>query len=269
MAVEKTTTSSDGDTSGEKFTQTLKQRTLQLLEKLDAGDIVAANELIREINSVRDQTLYHEIGRLTRALHNALKDFHLDIGLHGYVEVENELSEIADARSRLHYVIKLTEDAANRTMDMVEESAPVLNSLVEEATNLQAQWQGAVTDDDQNSLHAQIDALLGRMAQDGAQLHGRLNDILMAQGFQDLSGQVIKRVIDLVSDVERSLVRLVKLASDVEMVAGVSNPVLSKPGPVAARDDGLRAEGPLLQNTRSVVVSGQDDVDELLSSLGF
>ncbi|MDT8428982.1 MAG: protein phosphatase CheZ [Pseudomonadales bacterium] len=269
MAVDKTTAGSNEEASSEEFTRKLKQHTLQLLEKLEADDIGAANELIREINGFKDQTLYHEIGRLTRALHNALKDFHLDIGLHGYVEVESELSEIADARSRLHYVIKLTEDAANRTMDMVEASEPVLSNLVEEAKSLQAQWQQAKGGDDQVKLYAQVDSLLSRMTQDGAQLHGRLNDILMAQGFQDLSGQVIKRVIDLVSDVERSLVRLVKLASDVEVVAGVSNPVLSKPASKANKEDQLRAEGPLLQNTKSVVVSGQDDVDELLSSLGF
>jgi len=91
----------------------------------------------------------------------------------------------------------------------------------------------------------------------------------MAQGYQDLSGQVIKRVIELVSDVEKNLVRLVKLASNVEEVAGIKQ---ANSKQVTERDETrrLQAEGPQInQQDNQDVMSGQDDVDDLLSSLGF
>ena len=83
----------------------------------------------------------------------------------------------------------------------------------------------------------------------------------MAQGFQDLSGQVIKRVIGLVSDVEKSLVNLVKLASSVEEVAGIER-VVQVNDPKDESERRLRAEGPQTKASQDVV-SGQDDVDDL------
>ncbi len=253
-------------------TESLKEKTRQLMRQLDAGDIGAATDSIRDLNVARDETLYYEVGRLTRALHNALRDFHLDIGLHSDAEVE-KLSEIVDARSRLNYVITMTEDAANRTMDMVEEGAPVALQLSQEAQAMQVEWRsymaaaanGTALD---HSLLPRIEALLDRTAADTSRLHERFTDILMAQGYQDLSGQVIKRVIDLVSDVEKSLVRLVKLASNVELIAGMSSPEEERLSDAAQAARLIQAEGPALGNS-SGVVSGQDDVDELLSSLGF
>jgi chemotaxis protein CheZ len=249
-------------------TETLKKRTRQLLRELDEGNLGAATASIRDLGTARDETLYYEVGRLTRALHNALKDFHLEFGLQGNLEVENELSEIADARSRLNHVIRMTEDAANRTMDMVEAGAPVAQQLCQEAESLHRDWQRVQVGDAVDAdMHARLNALLGRTAADTSMLSERFNDILMAQGYQDLSGQVIKRVIGLVSDVEKSLVRLVKIAANVEAVAGLS-PADNDTVKGEERAD-IRAEGPSFGGTSSKVVSGQDDVDELLSSLGF
>lgn len=261
------------ETAAEHFTAALRERTQALLNSLEGNDMASATELIRQINLARDETLYLEVGRLTRALHNALRDFHLDIGLHGNAQVEHELSEMADARSRLNYVIRMTEDAANQTMDKVDEAAPLIQSMVEESTSLHEDWQQFLATQDsipahQAELFARIDTHLQQVARDGQGIHTRLTDILMAQGYQDLSGQVIKRVIELVSDVEQSLVRLVKLAANVEVVAGIQTPVRH----VAQLDEKqkIRAEGPQVNPTAGKdIVAGQDDVDELLSSLGF
>ncbi|MDP1931997.1 MAG: protein phosphatase CheZ [Gammaproteobacteria bacterium] len=261
------------DVSGgpEALTKLLRARTRELLQKLDEGDIGGANQLIRDINAARDETLYVEVGRLTRGLHNAIKDFHLDISLSGHSRVKDEISEIQDATSRLNYVINLTEEAANTTMDMVEAGGPIVQELAEEASSLKADWdqfrkQGSNAVDNE-SLYARVDAMLNRTVEGTSNLHDRLNEILMAQGYQDLSGQVIKRVIALVSDVEQSLVRLVKLASNVEAVAGLNSLRREQAAPVAV--DSMQAEGPQMKNSRSDVISGQDDVDALLSSLGF
>lgn len=257
------------------MTEMLRERTRELLRKLDEGDIGAANHLIRDLNTARDETLYLEVGRLTRGLHNAIRDFHLDIGLGGHSHVKNEISEIQDAASRLNYVINLTENAANTTMDMVEEGGPIVQGLAEEAGRLREDWVAFRQKREpvlgQEGLYERVDALLDRTVHDASSLHQRLNGILIAQGYQDLSGQVIKRVIALVNEVEQSLVRLVRLASSVEAVAGLSVPrrdgVQSAAEPVD--NSALRAEGPQMKNGKNNVVSGQDDVDELLSSLGF
>lgn len=228
-----------------------------------------------EIDQERYELMYHEVGRLTRALHNAIRDFHLDIGLPGDTTVEHELSEMADARSRLNYVITMTEDAANMTMDKVDEAAPVIQGLVNQSAELLPDWQAYIasrpSDPAEQALYARVSALLDNVGTQGGGIHERLTDILMAQGYQDLSGQVIKRVINLVSDVEKSLVRLVKLAGSVEQAAGIA-PVAA----VKVTDDGqseqqrIRAEGPQTGvRQKQDVVSGQDDVDDLLSSLGF
>ena len=269
------------DATTDAMTEELRKRTRELLRKLDEGDIGAANHLIRDLNTARDETLYLEVGRLTRGLHNAIRDFHLDIGLNGHSRVKNEISEIQDAASRLNYVINLTEDAANTTMDMVEAGGPIVQALAEEASGLREDWaayrQKRASAPGQEGLYERVDALLDRTVHDASSLHQRLNEILIAQGYQDLSGQVIKRVIALVNDVEQSLVRLVRLASNVEAVAGLSSQrrdgVQSTAGIAAAAepvdDSALRAEGPQMKNSKNNVVSGQDDVDDLLSSLGF
>ena len=256
------------------FHAALLARKQALMASLQGDDMAAVADHIHQINQARDETLYFEVGRLTRALHNALRDFHLEIGLDGNAEAKHELSEMVDARSRLNYVIGMTEDAANQTMDCVDEAAPMVQQLVEESGTIHADWKAFQTrsggaDDGSRALFERIDQLLQRISNDGKGIHTRLTDILMAQGYQDLSGQVIKRVIELVSDVEQSLVRLVKLASNVEEVAGIKHSGSQHKGEPVEKQR-IRAEGPQInQQNNQNVVSGQDDVDDLLSSLGF
>ena len=50
-------------------------------------------------------------------------------------------SRVTDATERLAYVVKLTEAAANRTMDLVENSTPLVNGLGQEAKALSADWR--------------------------------------------------------------------------------------------------------------------------------
>lgn len=259
----------------DKQENALRARKQAMLEALQRDDMGAVSDLIHQINHAREETLYLEVGRLTRALHSALQEFDLEIGLQGSAEDNHVLSEMVGARSRLNYVISMTEDAANQTMDRVDEAAPLAQQLARESEIIHKDWQAflarsaATTDDDTGVLFERLERFLQRISSDAQGIHTRLTDILMAQGYQDLSGQVIKRVIELVSDVEESLVRLVKLASNVEEVAGIKPEKVEQ---TVDQDDRqrIRAEGPQInqQNNRDVV-SGQDDVDDLLSSLGF
>jgi chemotaxis protein CheZ len=263
----------NADHAAESFTSALRERTRELMNSLEGNDLASASDLIRQIYLSRDETVYHEVGRLTRALHNALRDFNLDLGLHASAEVEHELSEMVDARSRLSYVIKMTENAANKTMDRVDEAAPLAQSILDDSLALKDEWRAFVSAESKSheaheALFNRVDAHLSAVAKNSQGIHSCLTDILMEQGYQDLSGQVIKRVIELVSDVERSLVRLAKIASNVEAVTGIQSQAAVR----AEKDEKqrIKAEGPQVSSaSRKDVVSGQDDVDELLSSLGF
>jgi chemotaxis protein CheZ len=115
---------------------TLKSNARELVDSLEKGNFGAAVQLINELNKVRDHGLYHEVGKLTRELHNAIVNFQLDPRM----PHAQELSQIADATERLNYVVTMTEKAANRTMDLVEQSAPLVNDLSDEAQSLSAEW---------------------------------------------------------------------------------------------------------------------------------
>jgi chemotaxis protein CheZ len=261
------------DHAAETFISALRDHRCELMKNLEGNDLASASDLIRQIYLSSNETVYHEVGRLTRALHDALRDFNLDLGLDASTEVENELSEMVDARSRLNYVITMTENAANKTMDRVDEAAPLAQSIMDDSLALKEEWRAFVSAESKNNeaheaLFNRVDAHLSAVAKSSQGVHSCLTDILMEQGYQDLSGQVIKRVIELVSDVERSLVRLVKIASNLEAVAGMQSQVAVRPE--MNEKQRIKAEGPLVSSaSRKHIVSGQDDVDDLLSSLGF
>lgn len=114
-------------------------------------------------------------------------------------------------------------------------------------------------------LYKRIDTFLEQTTQSADVLSDKFNSILMAQGFQDLTGQVIKKVMALVQDVEERLVDLVRVASQVEELTGLVRAVDQPP-----EKNKIEAEGPQIKpEGRADVVKGQDDVDDLLSSLGF
>lgn len=246
----------------------LKERARGLVEHLEQGDFPAAAEMIRYINEARDRSIYREVGKLTRGLHEAIVNFEIDAKHHG-VESDN-MSKMANAQERLDYVINLTQKSADKTMDMVEQGIPVAEQLGADARALQADWQRLIRremkPDEFRDLYHRIDEFLGKTAGSSDELSRKFNDILLAQDFQDLSGQVIKKVISLVQDVEGRLVDLMRVAGQVENLTGIFRAHEEKDKEVAD----TVAEGPQIKaHARADVVSGQDDVDDLLSSLGF
>ena len=185
-----------------------------------------------------------------------------------------EISQITDATERLSYVVRLTENAANRTMDLVEQSTPVLNALSAEASALSVDWQRfmrrEVAADEFRELARRVDGFLTRSEQGNREVAAHLNDILLAQDYQDLTGQVIKRVTTLVTEVESNLLKLVLMASQVDRFAGIQHDHEQLRAEKDEEKHPARGEGPQIHaDKREDVVSGQDDVDDLLSSLGF
>lgn len=174
-------------------------------------------------------------------------------------QVTRELSRLAhrdlpDAKQGLGYVLDLTEDAAHRTLEAVETALPLAASLAGSVAECRVRWQGddrQVADDED----AAFDALLERAEGECAQLKDSLSEVLMAQGFQDLTGQIIRRVGDLVSELEDHLASLGPAPADAEQER-----------PDALRR-GIGAQVP--GSDEAGRVSGQQDVDDLLAQLGM
>lgn len=247
----------------------LKERARGLVSSLEQNDFTGAADLIRQINEARDRSIYREVGKLTRGLHDAIVNFQIDAAQNS-ADQEN-ISKIANAQERLDFVIGLTQRSADKTMDMVEEGIPVVEKLGADAKALHQEWQRLIRremkPEEFRELYRRIDEFLGDTVQRSGDISGKFNSILLAQDFQDLSGQVIKKVILLVQEVEDRLVELMRVAGQVEEITGIFRaPDLAK---VPAGPD-VVPEGPHVNaHKREDVVSGQDDVDDLLSSLGF
>ncbi len=231
-----------------------------LVEFLETDQQDKADALIAEIQNPINSELFAEIGKLTRQLHDSLNNFQLDSRL-------NDLAtaDIPDAKERLNYVITRTEEAANKTMDVVESVFPVVDNLAEQVRAVNPSWTKLMNNEidlpEFKGLCVDIDTLLTTTGKETQHIHSLMTDVLMAQDFQDLTGQVIRKVIDLVREVEDSLINMLT-------AFGISaekkqESALPKVG------DNL-VEGPIVnKENRDDVVEDQDDVDDLLSSLGF
>src|SRR5690606_712358 len=265
-------TMSQADQSLVEFEVTLRARVPQLLDSLQQGRLDETAQLLNELNHIRNNNLYQEGGKLTRELHNAIVKLEMDPSATG-----GDPSPIADATDRLSYVVAMTEKAANRTMDLVEESTPLVNYVSYEAQSLTADWQRFMrrdmNADEFRELVRRVDTFLQRAMNDGSQLSQNLSEIMLAQDFQDLTGQVIKRVTRLVSELESNLLNLVLMAGQVDRMAGIRHDceaMRAEQERKRREKESSNGEGPQMHaDIREDVVSGQDDVDDLLSSLGF
>jgi chemotaxis protein CheZ len=253
----------------------LKGRARDLMSSLEEKDFASASQLIEDLNDARDRSLYLEVGKLTRGLHDAIRNFEIDADKTGSLGQSSE-SQMANAQDRLDYVINLTQNAADKTMDMVEEGIPLASDLGEVASGLKSDWERLrrreMSPDEFRDLYHKMDQHLASVVSDSGALGQKFNEILMAQDFQDLTGQVIKKVIALVQEVEERLVELMRVAGQVEELSGIISGEETVQAVEPEEKQGLdsAAEGPQIHaETREDVVSGQDDVDDLLSSLGF
>jgi len=198
-------------------------------------------------------TVMSRIGHLTRMLHDALRELGYDRLL------EKTAAAIPDARDRLDYVVKMTEQAAVRALNGIEAAQPIQDRLREDAERLSVHWQKLF--DQQLSVgefKALVDDTRGYLAdvpkRTGA-TNEQLLEIMMAQDFQDLTGQVIKRITKLATDLEQQLVHLL-----VDLV----------PTDVRNEIDGGLLNGPVVNAAAARdVVTDQNQVDDLLASLGF
>jgi chemotaxis protein CheZ len=190
-----------------------------------------------------------DLRRVTGDLHAALERFRIDSRLVTYAE-----KEMPDARARLEHVLRLTDDAAHRTMDLVEQSCPLADRIASAAAQRLAEWYETASVEPQMHEKFLAETKLSMEA-----VREKLSEVLLAQGYQDLSGQIIRGVMKLVGELEIALGDLVRLSGGVEQVsAGSSSAMLA------------RGFGPVVPGvSHGAHVDGQRDVDALLSDLGM
>ncbi len=230
----------------------------QLVAYLENGKQQEADDLVSTIHGSGGNQMLQEVGALTRDLHDALVDFSVDERIN---QIAND--EIPEACDRLEYVISKTEVSANKTMDAVECCLPIADNLHQSLLQVRPQWNdlmhGRLELQTFKELCHRIDQLLSQIEGNSSELRGQLTNILMAQDFQDLTGQIIRRVITLVGEVESRLVEILTVFSDGQQLTKTEQ----KQAPAGV-------EGPILNpHERDDAVSSQDEVDDLLSSLGF
>jgi chemotaxis protein CheZ len=195
----------------------------------------------------------NQIGHMARALHDTLRE----LGLHK--EIEKAASTIPDARDRLNYVATLTQQAAERVLNATEAAQPVVEKLGSEAQQLAKQWdllfEKKLDVPKFKDLVTQTHAYLHETPRHTKATNAQLTEIMMAQDFQDLTGQVIKKIIELTQSMEQQLLALLLENAPPSVKAELNASLLN--GPV------INAKG------RTDVVTSQDQVDDLLESLGF
>ena len=195
-----------------------------------------------------------QLGHLTRKLHEAMRELGYDRLL------QDTAKAIPDARDRLVYVATMTEKAAERTLSAIETAKPIQDQLGSQAAALAKEWEklfGRELSVDQfKALAERTGDFLRAVPAQAEATSAQLMEIMMAQDFQDLTGQVIKRVTDVVQDMENQLLRLLLQNVPPERREAAESRGLVN-GPV------IRASG------NSEVVTSQAQVDELLASLGF
>jgi chemotaxis protein CheZ len=218
----------------------------------------ALRQLAQRTPDEREPHLLSQLHDLTCNLQNALDRFRLDSRLTRLAE-----KEVPDARERLSHVLKLTDQAAHRTMDLVEQSCPPADRTAREAAALNEPWSrfraGTISVADYCDLIGRIDKFLLISRADSEAVRANLNEVLLAQDYQDLTGQIIRGVMTLVSEVEVVLVDLAKLA-------GNQNGSL-----VPTAEELARGTGPVVPGVEqgAAIVNGQADIDALLSDLGL
>jgi len=256
------------DTDNSNLGSEIRSLAENMLKQLEYGDLTKAVSLVNDLKEVRDRTLYNEIGRLTRALHEAIKNLRVDSSVGASSEIEN-------ATDKLAYVLEMTDKSANRTMDLVDAGMPLAADIHDRATDLSEQWRRFLNKElkpaEFRTLTKEIREFLQDSASQSQQLQGQLSDIVLAQDFQDLTGQVIHKVAALVKDVEQRLVQLVMMAGKVDSITGITHAEAEFMAEAEKPKEGanIAAEGPQIDKSSADVVASQDDVDDLLSSLGF
>ncbi len=199
-------------------------------------------------------SLVSQVGHLTRKLHDTLRELGADQAL------EKAAVAIPDTCERLSHVANMTDQAAHRALAAIENAKPLQRVLERGATDLYISWdrffKQELSVEQFKSLVENTRNYLADVPNHTRATQVQLNEIMMAQDFQDLTGQIIKRIITTAQDMQQQLLRLL-----------IDN--IPAERRVAAGSNGLRNAPAINANWRTDVLTNQQQVDDLLQSLGF
>lgn len=225
---------------------------------------VAAGAMTEE-GAMPATEVYQRIGHLTRTLHDALRELGYDKELAGTRE------QLPDARDRLAYIARVTGEAAEKVLNAVDRARNVQEDLTRQADSLRSRWQAVAAFTAAEASRATpagrqlVDETCAFFATVGGQADATnqiLTDIMMAQDFHDLTGQVIRKVVALAQSMEEQLVKLLLETTPPEQRKKIEH--TAPPGSTE------RLDGPVVNTEgRDDVVADQAGVDDLLASLGF
>ena len=199
-----------------------------------------------------EHDIFHRVGALTRKLHDALRELGYDKAL------DSAMGQIPDARARLSYIATLTGQAAEKALSKAEEGSALQDGIDAAARALDARWTaipaGQMGVEEFKALSEETRRFLKQLPAMTQQSRAVFTDIMLAQDFHDLTGQVIQKVVGIAQDIETQLVTLL-----------IENTQQEKR---EAGDEGW-LNGPVIDTRRTDVVTNQGQVDDLLASLGF
>lgn len=216
----------------------------------------AAEEAVpgeKDTGAPREDAVFNRLGHLARQLHDSLRELGVDKAL------AETVNQIPDARQRLVYIAQMTEQAASRVLNAADLAKPVQDEVIARSVAMSKRWDtmfaNQLSVDEFKVLAADTRSYFAEAPAKLKITNDQLMEIMMAQDFQDLTGQVIKKVVDVVQTMETQLLGLL-----IEVM-----PEQRK----AEAPPGL-LNGPVVSSAgRSDVVTSQAQVDELLESLGF
>jgi len=200
--------------------------------------------------------MFERLGGIVRLLHDSLREL-------GYDKALNEASsQIVDAQDRLEYVATLTEQAANKVLNTLDEGMPAQDLLSKQAKDMETRWsdlfEGKLSLDEFKALAGDSRGFAALVTESTEAEKARLLEIMMAQDFQDITGQLIKKVVKITQTVEGELAQLLRDNAP----ADVKEKLAQKAQPPAPE--------PLMQGPSVPEAAlNQDNVDDLLADLGF
>ena len=190
--------------------------------------------------------VFQQLGTITHLLHDTMQQ----LGVMPKLQTATE--GLPDARSRLSYIATKTAEAANKVLNTVDQ-AKIEHGQITEATRAMAQL--IVADPVKAVASGAVMNFVHEVEASTKRIDDHLTDIMMAQDFHDLTGQVVAKVVTLANDLEDSLVKL--------LIQVVPEGVREQVDPSVLNGPVVNPEG------RTDVVSDQGEVDDLLASLGF
>jgi chemotaxis protein CheZ len=190
--------------------------------------------------------VFQQLGTITRLLHDTMQQ----LGVMPKLQTATE--GLPDARSRLTYIATKTADAANKVLNLVEDAKSEHNAIAEATRGIAAQ---IVADPVKAVASGAVMNFVHEVESATSRIDAHLTDIMMAQDFHDLTGQVVAKVVTLANDLEDSLVKL--------LIQVVPEGVREQVDPSVLNGPVVNPEG------RTDVVADQGEVDDLLASLGF